>query len=168
MIRTVLIATLAVVMVSALNAQPAAADDPGAVTRHQQWADAELRDCVTPYRVGVLGEHGAPGYFIDGCTVTLWCPPERRCNVRGDGFIQTQRYAGHWVTLNSRLRTFRSDGSLIGWQDRSCGRTVDICSAPTMTAVLESGQAASEQCNGVRENAPNTASVLCQVYLEYI
>jgi hypothetical protein len=166
--RTILIAALAVVAALAISEQPAAADDPGAVTREQNWSDGQLRDCSTPWRTGVLGQYGAQGYFIDGCTVTVWCPESTQCKVTGFGYIQTANYVGHYVTLNSRLRSFSRNGAIIGWQDKSCGRSLDICTAPSSTTILEPGQSASEQCNGVRENAINTASVLCQIFMEYL
>jgi hypothetical protein len=87
--------------------------------------------------------------------------------VTGNGYIQTQAVAGHRVTLNSRVRRFFSNGTLIGWQDTNCGGSPDICSAPAINTILGPGQSASEQCNGVRENRANSASVLCSIFIEY-
>jgi hypothetical protein len=168
--RTILITTLTALTALAISAQPAAADDPGATTVQQDWPDAQSRYCVTPWRIGVLGQYGAQGYFIDGCTVTVWCPPEhaRGCRITGGGNIQTHDYVGHRVTLNSRVRHFFANGTVIGWQDTTCGGSPDICAAPSITAILEPGQSASEQCNGVRENRINSASVLCSIFMEYL
>jgi len=167
--RTIFITALAVLAALAVSAQPATADDPDAIPSQRNWDDAESRECVTPWRTGVLGQYGAQGFFIDGCTVRVWCPPTgvRWCEVTGGGFIQTQVYAGHRLTLNSRVRRFSSNGSVIDWQDRTCGGSPDICVAPAIVTTLLPGESASEQCNGVRENRVNTAEVRCSIFMEY-
>jgi hypothetical protein len=116
----------------------------------------------------VLGQYGAWGYYIDGCTVMAWCPSWTvRCRATGYGTISTYASLGHRVTMNSRVRGFSTSGALLGWEDRSCAG-IKYCQPTGIVRYLAPGQAASEQCNGVRENAPNTAQVRCSLYLEYL
>jgi hypothetical protein len=173
--RTILITALSVLSVLSVltvSAQPAAADDPDAVPYGQAWDDARISGCETPYRTGVLGQYGAQGYFIDGCTASTRCPVAgagglvKFCIATGYSRIQTQNFAGHYVTMNSRVRRFSLNAALIDWHDASCGPERDLCSTSIDTILLP-GQLASTQCNGVRENAYNTAFVMCQIYVEY-
>jgi len=36
---------------------------------------SKIFKCITDQQVGVLGQYDAWGYYIDGCTVELYCPP---------------------------------------------------------------------------------------------
>lgn len=162
-----LVAFAAFLMV-AVTARPAAADDPTAAHWRYDGVNRELIGCNTQYRTGVLGQYGAAGYYQDGCTARAWCPNYTRvCKVTGDAWIGTYSTLNHWVTLNSRVRTFNTNGGLIGWQDTSCA-SHNYCASTPLTAWLRPGESASEQCNGVRAPAPNSASVRCHILVEYL
>ena len=167
-----MLAVLLVLFALAVTAQPAAADDPGATYFPHDYdsvPNADIVTCYTPFRTGVLYQYGAWGYFVDGCTVKAWCPNyATRCRATGFGVISTYYDRGHRVTLNSRVRGFASNGAVLGWEDRSCAGYKYCEVYPGIVRYILPGQAASEQCNGVRENAPNIAQVRCQLFLEYL
>ena len=173
------LATLAVVATSAVAfgsaAGPASADDPNATyLQGGTMGASRTLSCQTKYKTGVLGQYGASGYYIDGCTAKLECPastglyPVKQCDVSSYTYIDTSTYRGDRVSMNARIRRLDRYGSVNGWSDRSCwaGNT---CSTQD-TAVVYPGQSASVQCNGVREARPydgNTAKAYCSVKLSY-
>jgi surface antigen len=130
--------------------------------------------CQTTYKPGVLGQYGASGYYIDGCTVKLDCPantglyPVKQCDVSSYTYIDTNTYRGDRVTMNARIRRFDRYGSVYGWSDKSCSDS-NRCTTED-SSVIYPGQSASVQCNGVREARPydgNTAKDYCNVKLSY-
>jgi hypothetical protein len=167
-VRKILTA-VAAMAVMAVMAQPAAADDPGATPFRFTNNNNELVGCSTPYRTGVFGQYGANGYFHDGCTAKAYCASYARwCKVTGVGSIGVSNTNGTYMTLNAKLRRFYRSGAINGWEDGSCA-DYNSCSR-TLNANLLSSQAASIQCNGVRQNVPtpNTAYVRCHVFVEYM
>ena len=75
-------------------ASPASADDPNATYLQGGTTGASRTlSCQTKYKPGVLGQYGAWGNYIDGCTVKLDCPANTglyrssSCDVSGDSFI---------------------------------------------------------------------------------
>jgi hypothetical protein len=167
-VRTILI-TLASAAVLAATAQPALADDPGAVPWTHFGTNNEVRTCALPEpRTGVEGQFGALGYFVDGCTTKAYCPSYARwCRVTSTGNHAVSNTNGTYVTLNSRLRRFNSNGTVRGWQDGNCG-SWNSCGVELRGAVL-GGQAASTQCNGVRRKyaIANKSMIRCTIFLEY-
>jgi hypothetical protein len=166
---------LAVVASLAIPAQPAAADPAGTNYYTDAYADWLNEACVTPYQTGVLGAYGAWGFYIDGCTTrTASCPtfvPPRYvswCKVTSRGQISTRTTAGHRVTLNSRVRLYDSDSTIVAWLDKSC-EGLNACTQPAAIVTwLLPGQKASNQCNGVRQYATNTAHVECDLRIQYM
>ena len=164
-LMTVATALLAAAALVAL-ARPAAADDPEATVRTLNGANDALQYCETPQRVGVRGAFGAWGHYVDGCTVRLTCPSHlSTCRADGLSLIRTQRFLGHKVTLNSRIRAFLAGGTEIHHRDVSCAGDNE-CRAEHLLFV-RGGQHVSVQCNGVRESArrANTARVTCSLRL---
>jgi hypothetical protein len=176
-----ILATLAVMAagVAALGstAGPASADDPN-VTYSQggTLGGSQTFSCQTKQKTGVLGQYGAWGYFIDGCTVSFKCPyvsgpgtvPTRYCDVSSNTFIQTGTARGDRVTMNARIRRIDPYGNVYGWSDKSCSG-YDRCDTSD-AAVIYPGQSASVQCNGVREARPydgNTAKAYCNIRIAY-
>jgi hypothetical protein len=173
------LATLAVLAAGAAafgsTASPAAADDPNVTYSNGGTAGfSRLFGCATQYKTGVLGQYGAWGYYIDGCTVKLTCPynpgffQTRYCDVSMRTFIETEVRRGDRVTMNARLRRFDSNGNVFGWSDKSCSG-IDTCETED-TSWIYPGQSASVQCNGVREARPydgNRAKDYCRVGLSY-
>jgi hypothetical protein len=169
------IATLAAVAagVTAFGslAGTAAADDPNA--RYTQGGYMGLgslyQKCETPTKTGVLGQYGAWGYFIDGCTARVDCASSlaRYCDtVNTEAKIETLTRRGDRVTMNARLRIFNSSGQVVWFRDQSCSG-IDSCTINDLyPGYLSLGQSASVQCNGVRENrAGNYAKASCRVQL---
>ena len=149
----------------AVAAQPAAADDPAATTTTTDYGSGVTSTCQTPDKIGVDGQYGAWGYYIDGCTVRLTCTNVAgNCKVSSRSIITTETWAGHRVTLNSRIRIYGTDGSLRTWRDRSCEGT-NQCTAQDATWMYP-GESASVQCNGVRAIASNRGRVRCQVNVQ--
>ena len=66
---------LAALALAGMTAGPAAADDPN-VSYFQggTLGGSNHTSCQTQFKSGVLGQYGASGYFLDGCTVTRGCP----------------------------------------------------------------------------------------------
>jgi hypothetical protein len=134
--------------------------------------------CQTPHSSGVLGQYGAWGFYVDGCTVRVPCRNannwwQGRCTARSTTTITTGYWSGDRVTMNARLRELAPTGvgneyAVRGWSDRSCSgyntcTTTDVREIPVVNA-------ATVQCNGVREYrywATNTASVTCALELTY-
>jgi hypothetical protein len=167
-VLTVALSAIATVVLLVVAVPPAAADDAGATRWHYYGTNTETIGCTTPYRTGVLGQYGAWGYYVDGCTARGYCPTwARTCRVTGEALINTYTSLGHQVTLNSRLRRLAANGSVLGWQDISCAG-VNYCTPPSLVNYIAPGQSASEQCNGVRANASNSASVRCHIFLEVL
>lgn len=165
---TAALSTIATVMMLAFGAAPAAADDAGATPWHYYGQNTETIGCTTPYRTGVLGQYGAWGYFVDGCTARGYCPTwARTCRVTVSAWFNTYSGLGHQVTQNSRLRRLAANGAVLGWQDASCIGT-DYCGPASLINYIPPGLSASAQCNGVRANAPNSATNRCYIYLEVL
>ena len=164
------LAALATVVALTVTTQPASADDPLAVTQQRFYANAQLVNCFTPVREGVLYEWGAWGYYIDGCTAPATCPTSvYYCTVVGESNIRTWNQLGHRVTLNAKLRKFAFSGA-ITWQDTTCSGINSCTPSPYLSTWIYGGESASIQCNGVRQyvpGVPNSAVVSCHVYLQY-
>jgi uncharacterized protein YkwD len=156
-IRVTIVAALAAATVAAVSAQPASA----ALADTYDYGTGVYAECMPNGGTGVLGQYGAWGYYIDGCTMYVQCTGRTACRVSTRSTIATGSFAGHRVTLNSRLRRYTSSGALRDWRDRSCEGT-NYCRAE-MSSWIQPGEWASIQCNGVRQNAPNTARVRCFV-----
>jgi hypothetical protein len=156
-------------------AGPAAADDPNVIYSNGGTAGfSRMLGCATQYKPGVLGQYGAQGYYIDGCTAKLTCPVNtgffqvKYCDVSSYTYIETNTYRGDRVTMNARIRRFDGYGNVYGWSDKSCSGA-DRCTTED-SSVIYPGQSASVQCNGVREARPydgNTAKDYCRVGLSY-
>jgi hypothetical protein len=151
----------------AVAAQPAAADDPAAVTTTSYYGSGVSSTCQTPDKLGVAGQYGAWGYYIDGCTVRLTCPSYLRvCAANANSQIVSTPARGQRVTMNSRLRAFSSSGYLFWYRDMSCDAT-NSCGTADLV-YIQGGQSASEQCNGVRQSGHNLAHVACKLDLQYL
>ena len=125
------LATLAVIATGAVAfgsaASPAAADDPNvSYSNGGTMGFSRSLGCATTYKTGVLGQYGASGYYIDGCTVKLDCPVStglitvKQCNVSNYAFIDTYYHRGDRVTMNARIRRLSASGSVYSWSDKSC------------------------------------------------
>jgi len=160
------IASLLALGALAVAAQPAIADDPAATTTTTGNAFGVTSTCQTPDKVGVFGQYGAWGYYLDGCTVRLTCPSYLSvCSASAASRIVTTPDRGQRVTLNSRLRAFSSSGYLFWYRDQSCD---DRASCSTADLVyIRGGESASVQCNGVREGGHNRGNVACSLKLRY-
>lgn len=145
--------TLAVIAAGAAalgpTAVPASADDPYATyNSYEVLGEYDSLGCTTPYKTGVTGQYGAWGNFIDGCTVTLWCPWNvQRCDVNAGSSIRTYYLWGARVTMNQRLSRFEAGGHNYWFSNRSCEGT-DHCEVRD-GSVLAAGQSVSVTCNGV-------------------
>jgi hypothetical protein len=161
-----ILASLLALGALAVAAQPASADDPAAVTTTSWSASGVTSTCQTPDQVGVYGQYGAWGYYVDGCTVRLACPSYLRvCSANANSRIVSGPDRGQRVTLNSRLRAFSASGTLFWYRDMSCAGTA---SCGTVDLVyIRGGESASVQCNGVREGGHNRANVACTLGLRY-
>lgn len=176
---TATVAALAALAVLGTAAGPAAADVPNAtVTSIGTPGQTYGLKCQTPYSPGVLGQYGAWGYYIDGCTVKVYCHNangwwQGRCTARTTTTITTYNWTGDRVTMNARLRELSPTGvgneyAVRGWSDKSCSgynscTTTDVREIPVVNA-------ATVQCNGVREYkywAANSATVSCALELTY-
>ena len=175
---TILAAVVAGLGALGTAAGPAAADVSNAtVTAIGTPGQTYGQKCQTPYGPGVLGQYGAWGYYIDGCTVKVYCHNANnwwigRCSARMTTTISTWNWTGDRVTMNARLRELQPSGgnnyTVSGWSDKSCSG-YNWC---TTTDVREISvvNGASVQCNGVREYKPwasNTASVSCALEMTY-
>ena len=131
---------------------------------------ATWKQCQTPQSQGALGQYGAWGYYIDGCTVKETCSRfnSKGCLVRSYTNISLTTHRGDRVTQNARLRAFNSSDQVFGWSDKSCAGS-NTCSTADYR-YLSAGQAASIQCNGVRDAlfAGNSASNTCRVEMTYL
>jgi hypothetical protein len=164
--RKILIA-LAATGLMAAAAQPALADDPGAIQSVRYGTNDEVHTCTTPQRTGVLNQYGAWGYYVDGCTTKAYCPDWARwCKVTTEGFISVANGNGQYVSLNSRARRRWSNNLIRDWQDGSCTGW-NSCGV-TLTTSIKGYDSATEQCNGVRQALPNTASVRCTLSIQFM
>lgn len=123
--------------------------------------------CTTDLASGVLGQGGANGFFVNGCTVKLFCPPSATvCKASADSRINLEFYNDQKVTMNSRLRVFSGSNVEYWHRDTSCANT-NWCEVEDVV-MIRGGEGASVQCNGVRENGstPNRAKDTCQLTLE--
>jgi hypothetical protein len=123
-------------------------------------------ECATPMWTGQLGAAGADGYFNSGCVIAVKCPPATRvCQADAKSTIDTERYTGRRVTLNSRLHAISGGGVDYWHRDTSCAGQ-DTCSASD-TIMLRGGETASVECNGVRQNAEtNRSKITCDLNLK--
>lgn len=149
----------------------AAADDPNPYVSGARGPSYEWASCTSHETIGVLGQYGAWGFYIDGCTSPrVFCPWGRLCYVSTANRIETRQHNGYRVTQNARLRVFNSAGQVRWSHDRSCAGT-NSCSNYDSYAYLGGGESATSQCNGVRENRIGLASVgynSCEVYVTYL
>jgi hypothetical protein len=165
--RKILPALCAVAALAAF-AQPAAADDPTASQSTSEAGDGVVANCVTQNKVGEAPGISPWGHYIDGCTVRLACPAHLQgCFAKSSSLISTEGFFGHGVTLNSRTRVFGTPDSAeaLAFRDASCD-DINLCTAEDETSI-KGGQAASVQCNGVRQSADNRAHVECMLRLVY-
>ena len=159
---TALVAAVAGMAAFGSTAGPAAADDTNV---HISYWGAAIgspslgKTCTTDYKRGVLGQYGASGYFIDGCTMKIQCPylatnlpgaPRTvvSCTAETRTYIETETKRGDGVTQNARLRRFTAAGAVYGWSDKNCSG-IDQCETSDLQS-LSPGEWASVQCNGVR------------------
>jgi hypothetical protein len=166
------LSALAAVALTGISAGPAAADDPN--VRYSQGGTlggSNYTSCETQMKRGVLGQYGAWGYYLDGCTVTRGCPAThigravRYCVVNSENRITTSIPRGDYVTLNGRIRTLNSAGQVVGWRDKSCSGYGSCTSTDSTT--IAGGQSASVQCNGVRSNTwDNLGQIKCKVEIK--
>jgi hypothetical protein len=113
---------------------------------------------------GVLGQYGAWGYFIDGCTARATCPSWMSvCVAQSHSHLSTFISRGDRVTQNARLRVFSRGGVEYWHRDQSCAG-IDSCSSSDLVYV-RGGDTATDQCNGVIEQRglQNEAVNGCQV-----
>jgi hypothetical protein len=143
----------------------AAADDPNPYVNGQRGANYEWASCTSHETIGYLGQYGAQGFFIDGCTSPrVYCPWGRVCVVNTANNIDTRPHYGHWMTQNARVRVFNSSGQLRWQHDSSCGNT-NMCSNYDYYAYIYGGESATSQCNGVRDRS-NYMSTMSRNYCE--
>jgi hypothetical protein len=106
--------------------------------------------CETYPAVGNLGQYGAWGYFVDGCTRKVTCPQlKRNCQITGWSTIKVKIPHGEQVTMNSRIRSFNTAGAVTRWWDASCIGYADTCRVDHAPITIAPGESASVQCNGV-------------------
>lgn len=153
-------------------AGPAAADVSNSNIRDYPSTDPPGygRSCQTYQTRGVYGQYGAWGWYIDGCTVRLYCPSSRwMCYAASTTNISRLGSSGARVTQNARLRAFNSAGQLFWYRDQSC-EGIDTCRTADYV-YISGGQSASIQCNGVQGTASNgllgDASNLCRLNMWY-
>jgi hypothetical protein len=129
--------------------------------------DGRILTCRTPMWIGVLGQGGAAGFSNSGCTVRITCPTSAQvCSANATSDITTERFLGHRVTLNARMRVFSASGVEYWHRDVSCASS-DLCAAKDLVNI-RGGESASVECNGVRQNGPesNRAKVSCTLDVE--
>ena len=167
-------AVLAATAATALAAAgTASADVPNAKVQTFPSSTQIYQVCDTPYSYGVPFAYGAWGDFVDGCTVRLTCPSAnpRPCRVSSDAEFTALVYGRYSkVTQNARLRVFANASATTTnwWRDRSCSGDDSYCESSDSTTI-NPGQAASTQCNGVREHyagAPQATNA-CYIQLWY-
>jgi hypothetical protein len=169
--RKVLIVLAVTVIAFTGLAGVAAADDPNPYINGQRGANYEWASCTSRETVGVLGQYGAQGFYIDGCTSPrVYCPWGRVCVVNTTNYIDTrQHYARNFVTQNARVRVFNSSGYVRWHHDKSCGNT-STCWNHDSYAYIYGGESATSQCNGVRDRngMGSVAWNYCEVKVTYL
>jgi hypothetical protein len=146
-------------------ASPAAADNLASTTTQSQDANSLTATCTSPYAVGVKGQFGADGYFVDGCSTGVVCQADS-CDVTTVSSIEDESRDGIRVTQNSRIRRFDTSGNKIDHRDASCDG-LDSCEIRD-TATVTRGQSASVQCNGTRRTGDdNRSQNVCQITLAW-
>jgi len=158
-LRAALVATVAVMSLAESAPSASAAFAENAI----DYGTGVFSTCSPDHQTGVLGQYGAQGYFISGCSVRLTCTGSAPCRVSERSTITTELLYNHSVTLNTRIRYISSTGAVTGWRDRSCAGT-NFCRAEDETMIYP-GQSASVECNGVRQNATNRGRVRCHIHL---
>jgi hypothetical protein len=150
-------------------AQTASADVPNPQYSTINYGPSKLFTCYTPATNGVFGQYGAWGDYIDGCTVRLSCPTtSAHCTVWEGADISTYPGPAAAVTQNARIRIINSfTNAVIGWRDHSCSGTRGCTNLDSVRIV--GGQAASVQCNGVRQHFAGAplASNHCSIRMDY-
>jgi hypothetical protein len=165
------LAALVVTAVATLGiaASTASADVTNAQYSVVNYGPKKLFTCTTPLSNGVFGQYGAWGDYMDGCTVRLSCPSGTpRCTAWEGTSISAYGSPAPRVTQNARLRVINSFTNQVVWfRDRSCSGVTSCGNSDAITLV--GGQAASVQCNGVREHFAGApyASNSCSVRMDY-
>ena len=164
--------TALLVAVAAIGATAqSAAADTHADFQVINYGPSKLFKCISDEQVGVLGQYGAWGDYIDGCTVELNCPPTATtttCVVWEHSTIDTQTQRGDRVTQNARLRVISDrTGEVVWFRDHSCSG-VNYCENMDHVRMYTNNRA-SVQCNGVRQDVPvfNRASNTCEIRMDY-
>jgi uncharacterized protein YkwD len=157
--------SLPLAIASLVVAAPSALADAPSTPGGDNYGFGEVKTCTTSYQAGNLGQYGAWGNYVDGCTVKVRCYFREGCAVGGHSTIQDETFGGRRVTLNSRLRILDSSGTTTQrrW-DQSCDSR-DFCIAGHRDAALASGSVASVQCNGVHEPSAGNARITCLIYV---
>jgi hypothetical protein len=144
--RRILAALLAAAALAAVAAGTASAD----VANPYVKPISNGQSCQNWQSYGVLGQYGAWGYFVDGCTARATCPSWMSvCVAQSHSSFNTFRHRGDRVTQNARLRVYSAGGVNIWFRDKSCAG-IDTCSTDDLVYV-NGGQTATDQCNGVME-----------------
>ena len=116
----------------------------------------------------MLGQWGAWGYYVDGCTVRLGCPSTRAwCLAERRTNFGTFRQIGLKVTQNARLRAFNNAGQVTWFNDGSCSG-IDSCATPSARVYIAGGQSASVQCNGVQAQPQQQGVNVCRIDMWYL
>jgi hypothetical protein len=117
-----------------------------------------------------VGQYGAWGNYVDGCTAKLQCA-YARCYVVASGILRS--YEESWwpydstyrQTCNARLRVFWPNGVLKRHQDAS-GDTNSgdstygwQCWTGSMQTTVLRGESVTVQANGVRAPLPGSARI---------
>lgn len=170
-IRSVVVALAIAVTAPAGLAGVASADDPNPYVSGQRGANYEWAACTSREQVGVIGQYGAQGFYIDGCTSPrVYCPWGRVCVVNTVNYIETRPHYGHWMTQNARVRVFNSSGQVRWYHDRSCAGT-NACWNYDSHAYIYGGESATSQCNGVRDRWTIMSTLSrnhCEVKVTYL
>jgi hypothetical protein len=152
--RKIATSLLLAVAVLGATAGTAAADSPEAVFGRTA-VDVTMRStCTTPSLAGVKNQFGAWGDFVDGCTTKpAWCTVSKTCTVTTQTHFAAYGRPFVNVTHNARARVFsnRKMSKLIWQQDASCSGEM-ACNTTAVTTTIKRGQAATVQCNGVKQH----------------
>jgi hypothetical protein len=120
-------------------------------------------NCVTTPVQGYKGGFGAWGYYIPGCVTRVYCPEGKFCIARSNSTITA---SDGRVTLNERTRVDPGNGTPPWRHDATCDDQQE-CTASDDSILISGGGYAELQCNGVQARKGETASVECNLDLEY-
>jgi hypothetical protein len=139
---------------------------PETMVDRYDWSDDTSvgNNCVTKDAQGWKGGFGAWGYYIPGCVTKVYCPEGRFCIAKSNSTI-TSTGAGR-VTLNERTRVEPGNGTPPWHHDASCDNRQE-CTASDESILIHGGGWAELQCNGVQALKDETATVECNLDLEY-